>query len=571
MKKLDRRSFLKIGGAGLAGLAISRFDIPYLSYLSPKNALAMGSSNAWTFGVMSDTQWARDASGFTYPGGELTCATDIIDALNTQFVGHQCKFVIQVGDLCDKESAKDAAGVTQRSLPTRAAHAQVLYDNGIGFFPVRGNHEATSAAAGEIQTLFPQTQGGGANVFGATNFDSPVLGASGNALTGLSYSFDYNNVRCVLIDQFTRFDGSNYPSGTSNNNNAVDQVPWVTTRVSTNTGTDKHTFVFSHKNLIGQNHKDVLFGSTLTSNADARDAFITACASNGVRYCLGGHDHMHHRSLVSTSDKSASVGQIICSSNSYKFYIPGVGDDGRETPVTQELFTVGYYIFTVDGPRVTVDFYSTNHGADYGDTDLHNAPPFAFFLRERFGYSLNGEQYLVEHGESYVGIESTYNGTKAKILNGTNGNTETDYLTRQLQKTVCTGWADAATAGAASHVFSLWGMMDNLSLYDGTLTGQLPDSPESLATDEFALAITYDPKKVRPSDLVSGRFVIISKDDEENWVSAVDLNTGGAATFIYGPWKATYGLGTYGVDPRTKTAWAVLNHEGDFALKLMAV
>jgi hypothetical protein len=29
MKKLDRRSFLKIGGAGLAGLAISRFDIPY--------------------------------------------------------------------------------------------------------------------------------------------------------------------------------------------------------------------------------------------------------------------------------------------------------------------------------------------------------------------------------------------------------------------------------------------------------------------------------------------------------------------------------------------------------------
>jgi hypothetical protein len=523
----------------------------------------MGSSNAWAFGVMSDTQWKLTA------GGENTCATGIIDALNNQFVGHQCKFVIQVGDLVDKEYTP-INGTNVRTLPTRAAHTQVLYDNGIGFFPVRGNHEASATAAGEVKNLFPQTQGQGGNVVGATNFDSPALGTNGDALTGLSYSFDYNNVRCILIDQFTRFDGSNYTTGT-NNDNVVDQVSWVTSRLSSHTGSDKHSFVFSHKNLIGQNHKDVLFGSKLTSNAAARDTFITACNNNGVRYCLGGHDHMHHRSLVSTSDKAASVGQIICSSNSYKFYIPAAGDDGRETPVTQELFTVGYYIFTVDGPRVTVDFYSASHGSDYGDVDMLDAPLFAFYLRERFGYSLNGEQYLVEHGESYVGIESNYSGTKAKILSGTNGNTETDYLTRQLQKTVCTGWADANTAGAASHVFSLWGMVDNLSLYDGTLTGLLPDANESTETDEFALAITYDPKKVRPSDLVSGRFVIISKDDDGNWVSAVDLNTGGAATFIYGPWKATYGLGTYGVDPRTKTVWAVLNHEGDFALKLMNV
>jgi len=566
MKKLDRRSFLKIGGASLAGLAISRFDIPYLSYLSPKNALAMGSSNAWAFGVMSDTQWKLTA------GGQDTCATGIIDALNDQFVGHQCKFVIQVGDLVDKEYVT-IDGIRYRTpLPTRAAHTQVLYDNGIGFFPLRGNHEATAIAAGEVRTLFPQTQGQGAYVFGAENFSSPVLGTGGDALTGLTYSFDYNNVRCVLIDQFTRADGSNYTSGT-NNDNAVDQVTWIDSRLSSHTGSDKHTFVFSHKNLIGQNHKDVLFGANLTTNAAARNAFITSCSNNGVRYCLGGHDHMHHRSLVSTNDKSASVGQIICSSNSYKFYLPKVGDDGRETPVAQELYTVGYYIFTVDGPRVTVDYYASTHGVDYGDVDLIDIPTnFAFYLRERFGYSLNGEQYIVDRGESYVGITSTYNGTTAKILSGTNGNTETDVLNRQLSKTINTGWADADTvAGAASNIFSLWGMVDNLSLYNGALTGLLPDAAESTETDNFALAMTYDPKKVRPSDLVSGRFVIVSKDDQEDWVGAVDLNTDGAKTFVYGPWKAQYGLGTYGVDPRTKTVWAVLNHEGDFALKLMNI
>jgi hypothetical protein len=34
---------------------------------------------------------------------------------------------------------------------------------------------------------------------------------------------------------------------------------------------------------------------------------------------------------------------------------------------------------------------------------------------------------------------------------------------------------------------------------------------------------------------------------------------------VTGPWKASYGLGTYGVDPGTKTVWAVLNYNADFA------
>lgn len=190
-----------------------------------------------------------------------------------------------------------------------------------------GNHEASATAASEIPVLFPQTLGEGVNVYGARNFESPVLAPTtgdpaGNRLKGLTYSFDYENVRCVMIDQFTRKDGSSYLSST--NNNAVDQVPWVDSVLSSRPS-DQHAFVFSHKNLIGQNHKDVLFGSSLTSNAAARDEFIRSLYANGVRYQLGGHDHMHHRSIVKSSDGLSSVGQIICSSNSYKFYIPKSG------------------------------------------------------------------------------------------------------------------------------------------------------------------------------------------------------------------------------------------------------
>ncbi|HKZ17034.1 MAG TPA: metallophosphoesterase, partial [Geobacteraceae bacterium] len=424
MKSITRRDFLKYSGTGLAGLAVAM----HFPLLTPRRALA--SSGAWTFGVMSDTQWKQD-----YPNnGENpnSCAVSIINALNQQFIHHDCKFVIQVGDLCDKESVN---GV--RSMPTRADAAAALYKAAIGFFPVRGNHEASAIAASELPVLFPQTLGNGPNVYGATNFESPF-----DSLRGLSYSFDFENVRCVLIDQFVRPDGSNYDGTSSYNNNAVDQIAWVDSMLSSKSS-DSHAFVFSHKNLIGQNHKDNLFGSGLTSNPGPRDEFLSSLCGNGVRYQLGGHDHMHHRSIVKTADGQSSVGQIICSSNSYKFYIPRSGDDGREMPLQQELFTVGYYIFTVDGPRVYVDYYSSSHGADYGDSDLLASPPMTastFFLRETFGYSLNGKQFQLARGESYTSVEDSYKGTTARILSGTNGNTETDYLNRNLAKTVNTGW-----------------------------------------------------------------------------------------------------------------------------------
>jgi len=46
----------------------------------------------------------------------------------------------------------------------------------------------------------------------------------------------------------------------------------------------------------------------------------------------------------------------------------------------------------------------------------------------------------------------------------------------------------------------------------------------------------------------------------------VDLNEGGEKAFVVGAYNPAYGLGTYGLDPRTKTAWAVINYEGDFAV-----
>ena len=563
MKAYSRRDFLRYGGAGFVGLTLTGLNLPFFSLRKAKAAI---SDTAWKFGVMADTQWRTGGNA----GGEpASCAVSIIDALNREFIRHDCKFVIQVGDLVDVEAV---SGV--RTLATREAHAHALYNSGIGFFPVRGNHEATKTAAAEIPALFPQTLGTGPYLFGATNFQSPILTGGSSApmsLQGLTYSFDYDNVRCILLDQFTRSDGTNY-NKKDNNDNMVDQVDWVE-EVLADKPADSHAFVFAHKNLIGQNHKDVLFGKDLKANAGPRDAFITSLSNHGVRYCLGGHDHMHHRSIVTNSSHDVGVGQIICSSNSYKFYIPRDGDDGREIPIGQELFSIGYYIFTVDGPRVTVDFYSASHGYDYGDQDLIIPPSaMAFHLRDNFGYSLNGNQFEVARGGAYTGIVDSCQGTTARILSGQNGNSETDYLNRSLAKTVNTGWSEPDPADdAAGMILTLWGMADNLSLYNPNLTGLLPDAPESREADIYTLSLSYNPTKIRPSQLVGGDFALAARDGDNNgsWVNAVDLNSGGARNFKYGPWRAQYGLGTYGVDPRTKTVWAVINHEGNFMAKLV--
>jgi len=559
---VDRRDFVKYSATGFVGAALSSaLNLPWLSGSSAFAATHAGAP--WKFGLMADTQWKANLDGKN-PG---TCAVGVINALNAQFIAQGVEFVLQVGDLVDVEHDSLNGNPTQRTMPVRAAAAQALYDAGIGFFPLRGNHEASQLAALEFQGLYPQTRGVGGNVKKATDFSSPFA-----TLDGLSYSFDYDNVRFVLLDQFTRTDNTSYLG--SSNNNIVDQVSWVD-GVLSGRPSGNHALVFSHKNLMGQNHTDTLFGSNPTSNAAARNAFIGSLDANGVRYQIGGHDHMHDRSIVTSPDGAASVGQLICSSNSYKFYLPTrpsrdetYNFPRRERNIVQELFTIGYYIFTVDGPRVTVDYYSATHGLDYDDYDLTATPEnMVFFKRETFGYSLNGREFIVAQGESYEQVQDAFGGTAARVLAGTNQSTVTDRALRPLVKNINTGWSTPAPGDtqAQSYVLSLWNMADNLALWDAALVGLLPDADRTDKTDTFVLEMSY-PEDADTDLLGNGGFGIGARDASGAWVNAVDLNHGGTKQFVRGAWRPKYELGTYGVDPRTKTAWAVVNHEGDFAV-----
>jgi len=513
-------------------------------------------STAWKFGMMSDTQWTT-----ADPAGQnpTTVSVSIIDQLNPQFIQAGVKFVIQVGDLADTGNDADET--------IRAQAAQPLLDAGIGFFPMRGNHEtygtANSFAIPVFQTSYPQTRGL-SNTFGATNFSSPT--SLSTELDGMTYSFDYNNARFVILDTWATPSIDISAAGYSYGYSVAQQQPWINSRLDKTTRGTDHAFVMTHQPLMAESHQDTMFQGYTNANPDMQNAFYASLQSNNVKYFMAGHDHMNQHSIIASPDGLSNVHELIGASDSSKFYTPSAvtganwfGQKVRETPVAQELYTVGYYIFTVDGANVTVDFYSDTHGNWKSDASypmgtgnasypINVTPNFTFAKKQTWGYSQNGAEFLVAEGASYPTTPFAFSGTTAQFLAGSNTSTAMDYISRKLTHAVDIGW-DAPTCATSSAILSLWGTADI-----GSSSG-----------DTIALSMSFDRNSVSDATLVSGNFGLAAVDSAGNLTGAVAQNVGGTPNFVFGPWKASYTLGTYGVDPDSNTVWAVVNHAGRFA------
>ena len=522
----------------------------------------------WSFGVMGDTQWTlgtRTAPVDPAGNNPNAVSVSILNQLNQQFIRHGVRFVIALGDLTNW-GGEAAAG-------TRADAAADLYRHGIGFFPMRGNHETYgSNPAGFVPFLqknYPQTRGQGDHLFGAANFSSPT--SVSVDLDGISYSFDYGNARFVILDTMATMTRTNddffktlylhygYPIG--------QQQDWISLRLKKRNQGREHAFVLSHQPLMAANHFDSPFGGYTDASPDQQNAFFASLRNSGVRYYMSAHDHLYQRSIVASPDGKSKVEQLIAAPASSKFYTPLApdvagwkGQKFRETLLSQELNNVGYYIYTVDGPRVTVDYYSDARGNYKSDSnwptgpvfeppfEKNVTPVFSFVKKETWGYGLNGKEFFISQGAPYTVVSDSFRGTAARILGGTNGSASVDASRRPLVRKVTTGWVERPGENKAlkSDILSLWGMADL----------------GADRTDTYTLSMTFKHNK----NLGDGSVGIATVGADGKWIRAVDANKGGEKKFVAGPYKAEYGLGTYGVDPRMKTAWAVINYTGDFAV-----
>jgi hypothetical protein len=104
---------------------------------------------------------------------------------------------------------------------------------------------------------------------------------------------------------------------------------------------------------------------------------------------------------------------------------------------------------------------------------------------------------------------------------------------------------------------------DHLSSNILTLRGMAPMG--TAKTDTCALSMSFDASKWH--DGFANLGVLATKNAKGQWVKPVDLNVvGGVQRFVVGPWQPQDTLGTYGDDPATNTAWAVVNYNGSFAV-----
>lgn len=625
---LNRRQFLTRTTIGAGALMLSKSTKGFGADFHP--AERRHSARAWSFGVMADTQWTLN--GDVDDGYDPNSSTVYIaEQIQQAFINAGVAFVIHVGDLHDN--------TTVLGEDTRALYAQSLYNAGIGFFPLRGNHDDSAQIASAFQSVFPQTQNGVQNQtlknvnvpsleLSASdqtnlglpstrrpaftvghNFSSPTLFSG--ALKGLTYSFDLENARFVLLDQFTPVGG--WPSSYDMSTTISAQQSWITEQLQGRHV--PHAFVFAHKGLLTCNHADVLFSKSSGTPADNPtyiDAFMASLAGNNVKYYIHGHDHMHDRSIVTDTNGQNAVHQLLCASDSSKFYVPQGANNSfpqsgtangshptysndqyydvpafgisRRTPISQELNLrlstssnpvsrdIGFYIFTVDGPNVTVDYYAVTVPvvAASGETDLPSDPggkqSNGFTKRETFGYSLNGKEFLISSGGSYSAVNDSspmdygFVSTSARILAGSNSNTITDANGVSLKKAVHTGWApqDGETI---SDILTLWGI-GSLGVISGNHVVPNPDPDQ---TDTYVLQLQFD-RYAELGNIAHGEAGLAALDQGGRWVNAVKLNSGSANNprFIDGPWKSSYGLGTYGASG--KTAWAVINYQGQFAI-----
>jgi hypothetical protein len=293
--------------------------------------------------------------------------------------------------------------------------------------------------------------------------------------------------------------------------------------------------------------------AAMVAKTNAENVFLASMQTNNVKYVISGHDHHHNNSIVTSPDQRSKVHQFITGSDSSKFYGPVPPFSGNELLVEQELLRISYNIVTVDGPRVTIDYYADT-------TDLNYAGPFNFVKRSTAGYSLNGQEFVVAKGAAYTVVadstakavadgESGYLGTTMHILGGTNASaTRNPYGTPQ-SRAVNTGWTPAQGFNF-SDTLTLWGCADL----------------GASQTDTIVVSMSYQPASVTDAQINSGLFCLGTLSASGGWVNAVDANVGGATNFVNGPWAPAYGLGTYGVDKATSTAWAVVNHAGQFAV-----
>ncbi|NLO24467.1 MAG: hypothetical protein GX116_09105 [Fibrobacter sp.] len=526
-------------------------------------------NSSWSFAIMADTQWALQKCTLIEATGDSLCVSadslsgyrnpnsvsvDFIHQIQERLIlNHHVKFLVLLGDFGD--------AVDIKSVQTRATWAQELYDAKIGVFPVRGNHDEGPLNAREFLKVFPQTRDGEMNktppesmiwtdsaqihprlVPGSTPFTVGSNFSSPACAPGRSYAFEEEGASFVFIDIFMD-EKLKYCE-------AKDQITWIDSVLSAKPSKHSPAFVFSHKPLIGACHDDNLFGPTAASDSLNTVKFMETLVRNGVRIYIAGHDHLLQHSIIDEpGDGGLWIQQAIFPGASWKFYpslyptidekhnVPAYGKK-REIPLAQELAYIGYQIVEIDGERVEITSWGAPTGLKYmGELEKSEDMREKWSVRRVFGWSSRGKEVLLAPNESMSSLSDSSLGTQANVLSGVWKASNRDFSRREFSALVSTDWRRFPELKSAS--WTLWGLEKD----NGTSE-----------TPTFALSMGID------SDAQNMEGLCLLHERSGVWECA------GQGEILQRAYQSGDALGTQGIDPVSREAWAVVNRGGTYAV-----
>ena len=200
-----------------------------------------GNCQAWRFAVVGDTHVG---------------SSDTIAEMIPYMLADSIDCILIPGDLA--EGGLAASGV---ALRTQLAHwqsiMQPLYDDGIGIYPIYGNHE--DDAHNNLNVW---------NSIFSGDYALPQNGPLGEE--NLTYSVSHKNAVFIALDNYR-------------NIHRVNQ-DWLNEQLTLNTA--PHVFVFGHEAAFKVFHADCLDDSL-----NARNTFWESLSQAGVKTYFCGHDH----------------------------------------------------------------------------------------------------------------------------------------------------------------------------------------------------------------------------------------------------------------------------------------
>ncbi|PIU53040.1 MAG: hypothetical protein COS90_08375 [Deltaproteobacteria bacterium CG07_land_8_20_14_0_80_60_11] len=283
-------------------------------------------ADSWSFAVLGDQ---RDA-------GSYGINKPIVEAMAQQVASQNPAFVLAGGDQIRGIVDQTCDPLAEQYTHWKTAMAPILSIT----YPIRGNHETY----GEVNTLGPDYAKNWMDNIANVLTQIPKNGPTNEV--GMTYSFSKKNVFIIGLDQ--------------DNVTAPQQVnqPWLNQQLAANNL--PFTFVYGHYPAFAVDPTE----NSLADHQAARDAFWKSLGDSSVNIYFAGHNHMYNRAKVSING-GPEIQQLVIGTGGAQL---GAWDhtypDPRVKWENDKELEYGYSLVTVDGNKITVDFYIYNQNTN---------------------------------------------------------------------------------------------------------------------------------------------------------------------------------------------------------------